>query len=358
MGISRFRTWYILLVVVPFSVACLPLRTLADEIDKRATIVVQRESSLQALTAGNVRILGFRDGGRGGPHKWSWLNVDTNYRKHDLNATIDGGTFGIALSKRKQSLVYFQSADAFRLLDADGQVVKEFRWELGFVTSVKSNGQENLVVVNSIDRNKRRESNGQLSVIDLDKLHVIGPIEGTQPTITQDGKTLFFIRTDSANGSRKSLLYQADSLLATSRIVKEFAPPFVQPTVSGDGRLIAGVSMSGEEFGQTLVLYDVRTGVTRKLSPDDVRCTEPLFSPTKDHLIAYRMRRKGSDGIQDAGQIILHSINGPLLVVEEHARPLSESYCWSHDGRQFYWIIDKPGSVNGSLLKKYEVTPP
>lgn len=356
MGISLVRTVYAVMLFATLLAACHARNASADDIEKRVTILRESMDGLQALTAGNGGLLGFRDGGRGAPHNWCWLDVTGNRRNKELKATIERGTFANALTKRKQSLVYFQHDNTLRLFDADGLVIKTLRWEYGFVTSLKSNGADGPVVVHSIDGEKRLSRDGQISILDLDNLRVVSQFQGTQPTITQEGNGVFFIRMgDQGNGSRKSFLHRFAVSDSSVRLVKEFSPPFVQPTVSRDGKLIAGVSLTDGAFVQTVVVYDLQSGDTKSLTPPNARCTEPLFSPTDNDLLAYQIRQKSSEDVPTTGKIILHRIGGPLVVVENEARPFSESYCWSLDGKTFFWVIDKQNPTRSELLKSYQV---
>lgn len=356
MEMRFVRTSYALILLATFSATCQSLLAPADEIGARVTILLERTDGLQALTAVNGGPLGFRDGGRGAAHNWCWLDVTGNRRTKDLKGTIEGGTFAIVLAKRKQSLVYFQHDNTLRLFDADGLVIKTLRWEYGFVTSLKSNEADGPVVVHSIDDEKRLSRDGQISIIDKDNLRVIAQFQGTQPTVTQEGNAVFFIRMgDQSNGSRKSFLYRFEVSNSSVRPVKEFSPPFVQPTVSCDGKLIAGVSLTDGAFVQTAVVYDLQSGDTKSLTPPNARCTEPLFSPADNDLLAYQIRQKSSEDVPTTGKIILHRIGGPLVVVENEARPFSESYCWSRDGKTFFWVIDKQNPIRSALLKSYQV---
>ena len=330
------------------------LGTGADDVVEPMIMVLPTGTDPQSLAAGREGVIGFRNGASGGKHAWNWLRVFPDKGTTEVQTVFRDGTFAVILPTRDQSLVYYQNENVLRLIDIHNRVVKESRWSGGYVLSLKADSRDQFAVLHSVEsKSATQQIRHQIAVVDLDTLAISRPIEGMQPVIMTDPATILFHKVKTAPMLHESVLYRTEPSLSSVKTVRTFAPPLVQPTVSFDGRFIAGVSLTGKENDQPLVLFDTQKDSVRILSEPGARCTEPLFSPNKLNLLAYRVHIRKNDA-RTAAALVVYALDGRRIVVEKDPTHFSESYCWSHDGLTFFWIV---GPRSAPLLKSYRVQP-
>jgi Tol biopolymer transport system component len=173
---------------------------------------------------------------------------------------------------------------------------------------------------------------------------------GADPSFSPDGKYLAFTYIPGGDVLVSDHAYKVCILNLSTNQIRTLRENAREPFWSSDGREIALIDTSPQDFNASTLIVDAQTGKIRFQTDKMVNPTTPLLSPNGRYLAVHpHMSRPLT------GHIIIDRQTGKLLDYDFYPKgyapgPLN---AWSSDGKWLLWTVRIPDPKNdGSWLQE------